>query len=57
MQSVAVCGDCFAMKGPGHPVVGFFEYAGNSTLTYQLQLSWEPVYQGPIMLDLTPASL
>ena len=37
-------------------MVTFYNYGGNSTLTYQLLLNWDPAYQGLITLDLIPPS-
>ena len=56
LQSVAICGDCFEMTGPAHSAVAFYNYAGNSTLTYQLLLSWDPSYQGLVTLNLISPS-
>ena len=56
LQSVATCGECFEMLGPANSTIAFYNYGGNSTLTYQLLLSWDPSYQGLITLDLIPPS-
>ncbi|CAL8465732.1 g5268 [Coccomyxa elongata] len=34
--------------------VAFFDYGANTTSTYQLQLTWDPAYLGPLILDLVP---
>lgn len=54
MQALSVCGDCFELIGPANTTVAFFDYGASTTSTYQLQLTWDPTYLGPLILDLVP---
>lgn len=56
LKALAICGDCFELSGPVNSTIRFYDYGANSTTTYQLQLSWEPAYLGPVTLDLLPPS-
>lgn len=54
MQALSICGICFELNGPANTTVVFFDYGANITSTYQLQLTWDPAYLGPLMLELVP---
>lgn len=54
LQALSVCGDCFELTGPANTTISFFDYGANTTTTYQLQLSWDPAYLGPITLAIVP---
>lgn len=54
MQALTICGDCLELSGPENTTVAFFDYCANTTSTYQLQLTWDAAYLGPLMLDLVP---
>lgn len=51
---LSVCGDCFELTGPANTAVAFFDFGANTTTTYQLQLTWDAAYLGPLNLDLVP---
>ena len=51
---LSVCGDCFELTGPANTTVAFFDFGANTTTAYQLQLTWDVAYLGPLTLDLVP---
>lgn len=51
---LSICGDCFELIGPANTTVAFFDFGANTTTTYQLQLTWDAAYLGPLTLDLVP---
>jgi hypothetical protein len=55
LQVLSVCGDCFELTGPANTTVAFFDFGANTTTTYQLQLTWDAAYLGPLTLDLVPS--
>ncbi|KAL3160091.1 hypothetical protein ABBQ32_010871 [Trebouxia sp. C0010 RCD-2024] len=51
-QEVQVCLDCFTITGPSNATVEYFNYAQNSTSSYQLLVQWDDAYRGPVTVDL-----
>ncbi|KAL0051929.1 hypothetical protein WJX82_004666 [Trebouxia sp. C0006] len=51
-QEVNVCLDCFTVTGPGNATVQYFNYAQNSTSSYQLLVQWDDAYRGNVTVDL-----
>ncbi len=40
------------MTGPGNATVQYFNYAQNSTSSYQLLVQWDDAYRGNVTVDL-----
>ncbi|KAL0027046.1 hypothetical protein WJX79_001031 [Trebouxia sp. C0005] len=51
-QEVNVCLDCFTVTGPSNATVQYFNYAQNSTSSYQLLVQWDEAYRGNVTVDL-----
>lgn len=45
---------CLALQvtGPGNATVQYFNYAQNSTSSYQLLVQWDDAYRGNVTVDL-----
>ena len=40
------------VTGPSNATVEYFNYAQNSTSSYQLLVQWDDAYRGPVTVDL-----
>jgi hypothetical protein len=53
-QAVDVCGECWTVSGPSGGQVDYFNYAAASNSSYELQVSWDSAYRGPVSVAVEP---